>query len=80
MMSLDGANDKDPRMPGREIAKALGVQDATVRQYVTRFRKWIAAEYAARNLGRIDDQAVVRNTRDWKGYDLNREACDLSAG
>jgi DNA-binding response OmpR family regulator len=78
MLSFDGANDKDPRMPGREIAKAMGVQEATVRQYVTRFRKWIAAEYEAHNLGRIDDQAVVRNTRDWKGYDLNREACDLS--
>ena len=80
MLSLDGVNDLDPRMSGREIAKAMGVQDATVRQYVTRFRKWIADEYAARGLGSIDDQAVVRNSRDWKGYDLNREACDLSAG
>ena len=78
MLSLDGANDKNPRMPGREIAKAMGVQEATVRQYVTRFRKWIATEYEARNLGKIDDQAVVRNTRKWNGYDLNREACDLS--
>jgi predicted transcriptional regulator len=78
MLSLDGVNDKDPRMPGKEIAKAMGVQEATVRQYVKRFRKWIAAEHEARNLGKIDDQAVVRNERDWKGYDLNREACDLS--
>ncbi len=77
MRSFDTAGDKDPRMPGKAIAKAMGVQENTVRQQVTRFRKWIAAEYKARNLGPIDDQSVIRNERDWKGYCLNRDVCDL---
>lgn len=77
MLSFDTAGDTDQRMPGKEIAKAMGVQEATIRQQVTRFRKWIAAEYDARNLGPIDDQAVIRNERDWKGYYLNRDGCDL---
>ena len=80
MLSFDGASDQAPRMSGRDIARALGVQEATVRQYVRRFRKWIAAEYKRRDLGPIDDQAVIRNSRDWKGYDLNCQACHLSRG
>lgn len=78
MFSIDRANGKDQHMPGKAIAKALGVEEGTVRQYVRRFRKWIAAEYEKQDLGRIDDQAVVRNDRDWKGYELNLESCDLS--
>ena len=58
----------------------MGVQANTVHQYVSRFRKWIANERQARNLAAVDDQAIVRNTRDWEGYDLNREACELSVG
>ena len=80
MLPLDGPSDPDPRMSGREIARAMEVQEATVRQYVTRFRKWIAAEYKRRDLGPIDDQAFIRNLRDWKGYDLNCQVCHLSRG
>ncbi len=80
MLSVSGPSDKDPRMPGKEIASAMGVHEATVRQYVTRFRKWIATERETRNLGAVHDHAIVRNTRDWKGYDLNREGCELSVG
>jgi DNA-binding response OmpR family regulator len=72
--------DPDPRMPGKMIARALGVEEPTVRQYVKRFRESMAAEYQRRNLGSIDNQAIVRNARTWKGYDLNREACELSLG
>jgi DNA-binding response OmpR family regulator len=77
MLSLRGAGNEDPRLPGRDIAKAMGVQEQTVRQYVARFRRWIATQYDARKLGPIDGQAVVKNTRDWKGYELNRQNCDL---
>jgi DNA-binding response OmpR family regulator len=77
MLSLDTAGDTTPKMTGKEIATALGVQEATVRQQVTRFRKWLASAYAARSLGPLDDQAVIRNERDWKGYYLNRDGCDL---
>lgn len=79
MLSFDTAGDTNPKMTGKEIAKAMGVQEATVRQQVTRFRKWLANEYATRSLGPIDDQAVIRNERDWKGYYLNRSGCDLRA-
>lgn len=80
MLSVSGTSDKDPRMPGREIANALGVQEATVRQNVKRFRRWIAAERLARKLASVHDNAIVRNTRDWKGYDLNLDSCELSFG
>ncbi len=77
MLAIDGESDTDSRMPGRKIAEALKVEEATVRQYVTRFRKWIAVQYETRNLEPIDGQAIIRNTRDWKGYDLNSQACQL---
>jgi FixJ family two-component response regulator len=80
MLSVNGTSNSAPRMPGKEIASVMGVQEATVRQYVTRFRKWIATERQTRTLAPVHDQAIVRNTRDWKGYDLNREACELILG
>jgi len=80
MLSVERTSDKDPRMPGKEIAKAMGVQEATVRQNVNRFRKWIAAERQARNLASVHAHSIVRNTRDWKGYDLNLDSCELSVG
>ena len=67
------------RMKVREIADAMGVQEHSVRQYVTRFRKWIAAECERRGMGRIGDEEIVRNTP-WKGYELNRETCRLIDG
>ncbi len=73
---IDGRASDDPRMTGKVIAKAMDVQEHTVRQYVARFRRWIAAEHERRGLGPVDDQAIVRNAR-WKGYDLNRESCDV---
>ena len=78
MLSFDPEGDTNPKMTGRDIAKAMGVHEPSVRQQVTRFRKWLANESAARSLGPLDDQAIIRNERDWKGYDLNREACDLT--
>jgi DNA-binding response OmpR family regulator len=78
MLSVKGTSDQDPRMPGKEIAKVMNVQEATVRQYVTRFREWIATERLTRNLAAVRADAIVRNTRDWKGYELNREVCELS--
>jgi DNA-binding response OmpR family regulator len=75
---LDGSDGYDPRMPGKVIADAMGVKDATVRRQVARFRKWLAEEYKRRGLGSIGEDAVIRNTRDWKGYDLNDEASELS--
>jgi DNA-binding response OmpR family regulator len=79
MLTIHCAGDEDPRMPGKDIAKAMNVEAATVRQYVTRFRKWLAGQYEERNMGPIDDQAIIRNARDWKGYDLNSQACQLSS-
>jgi len=81
MLSREAAAAGDPRMTGKEIAKAMrGVQEATVRKYVERFRKWIAEEYDSRGLGPISDDEIIRNARDWKGYDLNFETCHITAG
>lgn len=78
MLSLGGAGAREPRLPGKDIAEAMGVNDQTVRQRVTRFRRWIATEYERRGLGPIDKQAIVRNARTWDGYDLNLDTCHLS--
>ena len=78
MLSTARENSSDRQMPGKAIAKALGVEEGTVRKHVSRLRKWIAAEHERQGLGRIDDQAVIRNDRNWKGYELNLERCDLS--
>lgn len=75
---LGGSDEYDPRMPGKAIADAMGVKEQAVRRQVARFRKWLTDEYERRGLGSIDDDAIIRNTRDWKGYDLNRETCELS--
>lgn len=78
MLSADGASARDPRMTSKEIAEAMDVNEPTARQYVARFRKWVATEYEHRGLGPIDRQAIIRNRREWKGYDLNLDACQLS--
>ena len=80
MLSVRGRGDNAAGMLGKEIASAMGVEEHTVRQYVSRFRKWIAAERQTRTLAVVHDQAIVRNTRDRNGYDLNREACELIVG
>jgi DNA-binding response OmpR family regulator len=80
MLSRDVEAGADVHMTGKEIARALDVQEATVRQYVTRFRKWIAAEYESRNLGPIESDEIIRNCRDWKGYELNFTTCSIRSG
>lgn len=78
MLSPDAAGARDPRMTCKEIAAVMDVNEPTVRQYVARFRRSIAAEYKRRGLRPIDPQAIIRNRREWKGYDLNLESCHLS--
>jgi CheY-like chemotaxis protein len=78
MISREIAAGEEPRMTGGEIAKAMDVKEPTVRQYVTRFRKWIAAEYEQRSMGAIDDQDIICNPRDWKGYELNFKTSYIS--
>ncbi|MEM7048408.1 MAG: response regulator [Acidobacteriota bacterium] len=76
LMSSRGIADDDTRrMTGKEIAKTVSVQEATVRKQVSEFRKWIAREYESRGLGAVEQHEIIRNTRDWKGYDLNFETC-----
>jgi hypothetical protein len=57
----------------------LNVQDTSVRKYVDRFRKWVAVKALEENWGTVDNQAIVQNTRDWKGYCLNSDHCELRA-
>jgi DNA-binding response OmpR family regulator len=78
MLSPDAAGARDPRMTCKDIAVAMDVNEPTVRQYVARFRRWVATEYKRRGLGPIDRQAIIRNRREWKGYDLNLDSCQLS--
>lgn len=78
MLSRATAAGEDPRMTGKEIATEMDVQEATVRQYVTRFRKWIDREYQSHDMGAVDGDEIIRNGRDWKGYELNFECCSIS--
>lgn len=79
MLSCTGDGAKRPHMPAKDIAKALSVQDTSVRKYVSRFRKSVVAMALDGNWGRVDTQSIVKNTRDWKGYCLNSDQCELRA-
>lgn len=67
-----------PRMTGFQISEALGVSEETVRQYVTRFKKWLVSEFERRDIGLINHQDIIRNVRDREGYELNSETCRIS--
>ena len=73
MLSPETAAGDDPRMTGKEIAAELGVQESTVRQNVTRFRKWIARAYQNSNLGELEGSEIIQ-----KGYRINFEFCSIS--
>ncbi len=79
LMRTPTATDNDgsaSAMTGKAIATALKVEEPTVRQYVTRFRKRIADDHRRLKKGPIGAQDIIRNVRDWKGYALNFEkAC-----
>ena len=70
--------DGEP-MTGTEIAGVMGVKENTVGQYVSRFRKWISAAHEERGLEPIGEQDIIRNPRDWKGYQLNKDTCIISS-
>ena len=78
MFSFDRATIDDPQMTGKEIAKDMSVTEATVRKYISRFKDWIASAYEEREMGPIDDDEIIRNHRDWNGYDLNFDTCYIS--
>lgn len=71
------ADHGELRVKGRDIAKAMGTDQDGVSTIVYRFRTWITKQYRHRNMGPIDREAIIRNDP-WKGYELNREACDFS--
>lgn len=73
MLSPVDSSKDGVAMTGKQIAEALKIEEPTVRQYVRRFRSWIATEYKQHKNGSIGDQDIIRNLRDWKGYELNFE-------
>lgn len=77
-LSLDIDAREAPGMTGFQISRALGVQETTVRQYVTRFKKWIASAFECRGLGPLESQDIIQNVRDREGYELNPETCRIS--
>lgn len=60
-------------LTGKEIAEAFDIEEASVRQCVCRFRRWLRAEHRRMKKGPIGTQDIIRNARDWKGYGLNLE-------
>lgn len=66
------------QLTGQELARQLGVTDQTVRQYVRRFREWVAEGYRAQGKTPPGDDEVVMNTP-WKGYQINLQTCRVSA-
>ena len=78
MVTPDVASRDRVAMTGKEIADALKIEEATVRQYVTRFRKFIADEHKKLKKGPMEGQDIIRNSRDWKGYELNFDTARIS--
>lgn len=78
MVTPDAASRDGGPMTGKEIAQAMKIEEATVRQYVTRFRKFISDEHKKLKKGAIERQDIIRNSRDWKGYELNFETAHIS--
>jgi hypothetical protein len=64
-------------MTGREIAEALDVEEPTVRQYVRRFRRFLAAEHKRLGKPVPGNQDIILNTRNWQGYFLNLDKCHI---
>lgn len=77
MLNPDTASRDSRAMTGKQIAQALNVQESTVRQLVTRCRKRIIEEHKRLNRP-IADQDIIRNSRDWKGYEINFDTCYIS--
>ena len=78
MVTPDAASRDGAAMPGKAIAQALRIEEPTVRQYVTRFRKFIDDEHKKLKKGSIGKQDIIRNSRDWKGYELNFETAYIT--
>lgn len=78
MVTPAATNKGVTTMTGKEIARNLKVAEPTVRQYVTRFRKFIAEKHRKLNGGHIGKQEIIRNDRDWKGYAINFHAAYIS--
>jgi len=69
--SPDASDQWVATMRGGEIARTLDITEQAARQCVSRFRKKIAAEHKRLEKGAIGKQDIIRNTRDWNGYELN---------
>ena len=76
--SGDGISDKGGPIKGKELGDELGLDGATVRQDINRFKSWIAGEHESRGLGSVDRQDVIRNVRGRRGYEINLDTCDIS--
>lgn len=73
MLTPAPANANGSAMTGKEMAQVLKIGEPSVRQTVTRFRKFIANEQEKLNGRTIGPQEIIRNNRDWKGYEINFE-------
>jgi DNA-binding response OmpR family regulator len=78
MLTPEARAAKDTRMKGSQIADAMGIEEPYVYKLVSRFRGWLATEFEKQGLGPLDSQDVIRNVRDWKGYELNFESCYIT--
>ena len=78
MVTPCAANRDGAAMPGKELAGAMNVSEPTARQYVTRFRAFIANEHRRLKKGTVGKQEIIRNSRDWKGYELNFDNAYIS--
>jgi len=78
MINPEKKDRKNAAMPGKHIANALKITEPTVRQYITRFRKWIDEESRRLGKGPVARDEIIRNRRDWNGYEINFDDADIS--
>ena len=65
------APEKHEAIRGNVLAKRLGIDEKSMRQRITRFRKRVAEGFRDKIGRSLDDNDIVQNERKWDGYRLN---------
>lgn len=65
------AHDKYAGLPSKELAVKWGIEDEAARRRVSAFREKVTKDFRERLNRVLEENDVVENLRDWRGYRLN---------
>lgn len=64
-------HDKYAGLPSKELALRWGIEDEATRRRVSAFREKVTKDFRERLNRVLEENDVVENLRDWRGYRLN---------